>query len=178
MCCGLRTNQLTFTKAHEILPPQFLLNIENASYPPNFFLRTLSISNEALLKANQSAAREFFWNILIGSSGTLKNMLPVIQISFGISRICCEQGPDSPWTARSLWRPNATQCPHGLPRESPRFIHMHNCIAYKNGKESALCPNYVFRLCCREVAQSKSARHPPAAMLCIHSDIIRINGLD
>jgi hypothetical protein len=39
------------------------------------------------LKASRSATREVFGNIFIRSSGTLKNLLPVIQISFGISRI-------------------------------------------------------------------------------------------
>jgi hypothetical protein len=39
---GFRTNQLTFTDAHEILPPQFLLNVKS------FIPKTPSTSNVAI----------------------------------------------------------------------------------------------------------------------------------
>jgi hypothetical protein len=36
MCRGFRTNQLTFTNAHKILPPQLLLNVGSAWIPSGF----------------------------------------------------------------------------------------------------------------------------------------------
>src|SRR5882724_2147727 len=82
---GFRTNQLTFINVHKILPPRILLNIEKkVPWVPTGLssYKELSFSTRPFF-ANQFASREVFGGIFIGSSGTLKNMLPVTRISSG-----------------------------------------------------------------------------------------------
>jgi hypothetical protein len=105
-------------------------------------------------------------------------MLPVIQISFGISRILANRAQTHRWTTRFLRRLAQLKVRMGFLASHPALFIMLNCVAYKNAPErSRSCVRTAFSLMPPGSRAIKSARHLHC-VICVYSDITRINGLD